>query len=173
MALYVGIDGGLQGGIVTLNEKCEVIRTFVMPIIKGDKIEFDVVEINRVFEQIIRDNNNTTEGLIVGLEKAAVRPIQGIRAAFTTGLCLGLFEGILTSKGIGYEIINPSIWMKQIFKGINSDDKKVSVMYCQRRWPTTNWKATERSKIIHTGLSDAVCIAYYMYLKNKGINNEI
>jgi hypothetical protein len=63
--------------------------------------------------------------------------------------------------------------MKEVFKGINSDDKKVSVMFCQRKWPNENWHGTERSKVIHTGLTDACCIAYYMYLKNKGVNDEI
>jgi len=167
LTLYVGIDGGLQGGIVSLNDNAEVIRTFVMPIIKGDKTEFDIIEINRIFDTIIRDNKDTKEGIIIGLEKAHDRPVQGIRAAFTTGFCLGMFEGILTSRDLGYQIINPSVWMKEVFKGINSDDKKVSVMYCQRRWPTTNWRATERSKIIHNGLTDATCIAYYCYLKDK------
>jgi hypothetical protein len=173
MAVYVGIDNGLNGGIVTLNDNCEVVRTFVMPIIKGDKTEFDVVEINRIIDTIIRDNKDMRDGIIIGLEKANVRPVQGIRAAFTTGFCLGMFEGMLTSRGLGYEIINPSVWMKKIFLGINSEDKKASVMYCQRKWPETNWRATERSKVIHDGLTDACCIAYYMYLKNKGVNNEI
>jgi hypothetical protein len=171
--MYLGIDGGLQGGIVTLNENCEVVRTFVMPIIKGDKTEFDIVEINRIFDTIIRDNKDSKDGIIIGLEKAHTRPVQGIRAAFTTGYCLGMFEGILTSRDLGYEIINPSVWMREVFKGINSDDKKVSVMFCQRKWPGTNWRATERSKVIHNGLTDACCISYYMYLKIHGVNNEI
>ena len=169
MVVYVGIDNGLNGGIVVLNDSCQVINKWVMPIIKGDKNEFDISVISKVFDEIkLLDDN-----IIVGLEKAHVRPVQGIRAAFTTGYCLGMFQGILTTKNIGYEVINPSVWMKKVFEGINSDDKKVSVMFCQRKWPSVDWHATERSSKVHDGLTDSCCIAYYLYLKNKGVTNEI
>ena len=169
MAVYVGIDGGLKGGIVVLTDRCEVLRKWIMPIINGDKVEFDIVTLNKIFDEI---KLLYGDSIIIGLEKAHTRPVQGIRAAFTTGYCLGLFQGVLTSKGLGYEVINPSVWMKKIFVGINSDDKKVSVMYCQRKWPSIDWRATERSSKIFDGLTDAACIAYYMYLKDKGVNNN-
>ena len=140
-----------------------------MPIIKGDKSEFDIVSINKIFDEIKLLNDN----IFIFLEKAHVRPVQGIRAAFTTGYCLGMFQGILTSKGLGYEVINPSVWMKHIFIGINSDDKKVSVMFCQRKWPNEDWRATEKSKVVADGLTDAACIALYAYQKSKGVMNEI
>jgi hypothetical protein len=169
MAVYVGIDNGLAGGIVLLNDKCEIIEKWIMPVVKGEKTEFNIVEINRIFETI----RYNYENVIVGLEKAHVRPVQGIRAAFTTGYCLGMFQGILTSKGLGYEVINPSVWMKKVFEGNNTEDKKASVMFCQRKWPNENWHGTERSTKIHDGMTDATCIAYFLYLKNKGVSNEI
>lgn len=159
--IYVGIDLGLKGGIVLLNDTEQIVKKWIMPIIKGDKTYFDIVSINKIFDEIKTIDNN----ICVGLEKANVRPVQGIRAAFTTGYCLGLFEAILTSKNISYEIINPSIWMKNIFAGINSDDKKISLIFCNRKWPNENWKPTERSSNDSDGLTDACCIALYMLVK--------
>lgn len=168
--LYVGVDGGIQGGVAILDDDCKVVNKWIMPVINADKKEFDINEINRIFDEIKligKDSN-----IIVGLEKANPRPIQGIRASFTTGLCFGLFQGILVSKSISYEIINPAVWMKKVFEGHQTDDKKASVMFCQRKWSDVNWKATERCSTIHTGLSDAVCIAYFLYLKNRGQNEQ-
>jgi hypothetical protein len=165
MAVYLGIDNGLNGGLVVLDDNQNVIRKYVMPIIKGDKTEFDIVALNKILDEI----QLLDENIYVGLEKAHVRPVQGIRAAFTTGFCLGMFQALLTSKGIGYEVINPSVWMKKVFEGINSDDKKVSVMYCQRKWPQVDWRATERSSKAQDGMTDAACIALYVYSKQRGI----
>ena len=162
--MYVGVDGGLKGAVCLLNEKEEVIKKWIMPVIKADKLQFDINEINKIFDEILLIDKE----VLVGLEKAHTRPVQGIRAAFSTGYCFGLFEGILVSKKISYEVINPSIWMKNIFVGLKNDDKKMSLMYCNRKWPNENWKPTERSKNDSDGLTDACCIALYLLLKNRG-----
>lgn len=166
MTLYCGIDGGLTGGIVVIDNNLKVVYKSVMPVIKGDKTDFDVLQISRIFDDLKQYD------IIVALEKAHVRPVQGIRAAFTTGFSFGMLQGILSSKNIKYMIVNPSIWMKSVFEGNNSEDKKASVKWCQQMFPNDNWKETDRCKNIHTGLSDAVAIAYYCRQnQNGGINN--
>ena len=157
MTLYCGIDNGLSGAIVAIDKDLKVIAKYVMPIIKGDKTDFDMNQISKIFDEIKSLDSN----VIVALEKAHVRPVQGIRAAFTTGLCYGMMQAMLSCKGMRYIIVNPSIWMKEVFQGQNSEDKKASVKWCQQMFPNDNWKETDRCKNIHTGLSDAVAIAYY------------
>lgn len=164
MGIYIGIDNGLNGGIVAINDSQEIIIKKVMPIIKGDKNDFDVHEIVKIFEELF----DVYDGQVfVMLEKAHVRPVQGIRAAFTTGFCFGIFQGVLESFGLSYEVVNPTVWMKTVFEGHNSEDKKISIQWCQRKWPKEDWRATERSSKIHDGLTDAAAISYYSYLKNR------
>lgn len=165
--MFVGIDGGLNGGITVINHNLEIVYKLVMPVIKGDKVNFDIQKIKDFFNIVLKFKQDSGEFIVIGLEKASVRPIQGIRAAFTTGYCYGMFEGILTSLGYGYEIVNPTVWMKKVFEGSDIKDKKQSVMFCKRKWPNEDWCATERSKKEHDGLTDSAGIAFYMFLKEK------
>jgi len=162
---YVGIDNGLNGGIVLLNEDGIVIDTFNMPVLKMEKTEYDIKGIVTILKGIY---NSYEYGTVkVYLEKAHVRPVQGIRAAFTTGFGLGIMEGILESLGLSYEVVNPTVWMKSVFEGnYSKENKKYSMIFAQRKWPNTEW---HKGKNIHDGLTDAACIGYYGYLKNKGV----
>ena len=163
--IYTGIDNGLKGGIVVLDSNANVIQHIIMPVIKGKKDEYDIKELVSIFDSLKQIDND----IRIYLEKAYVRPIQGIRAAFGTGFSLGMIQGILESKKISYEIVNPTVWMKAVFLGVyNKKEKKQSVLWAQRKWPNTDWRTTERCKVINDGLTDAAGIAYYGYLQNKG-----
>ena len=162
--IYVGVDNGLTGGIVAINNRLDVVGKWVMPIIETNKKEFDVITIQKIFDDLLKKDKK----IFVALEKAHPRPVQGTRAAFTTGFCYGMFQGILGSKGISYDIVNPSLWMKLVFEGMNIKDKKASTIWAQRKFPKENWRATERTKIIHDGLTDAAALAYYCFLVNGG-----
>lgn len=168
MTIFVGIDNGLKGAVVVIDDNQKVIRKWIMPIIKGDKSEFDIISINKIFDEIKLIDDN----IFVFLEKAYVRPIQGIRAAFGTGFCYGMMQALLISKGLGYEVINPSLWTKKILEGLNTNDKKGSIMFCQRKWPEEDWRATERSINMSDGYTDAACISLYGYQKIHGNKNE-
>ena len=170
MTLFIGIDNGLNGAIVVINHNLEVMQKFPMPIVKGDKVNFDITAIINILKDI-RDIQTLGEYLIIGLEKSHPRPIQGVRSAFTTGYGIGIFEGVLTSLGYGYEIINPSVWMKKIFEGSDIKDKKQSIMFCKRKWPNVDWRKTANCKNDFDGYTDACCIAFYMYLKEKKVVN--
>lgn len=161
---YLGIDNGLNGGIVVLNEDGIVVDTFNIPVLKMEKTEYDIPEISKILRGIY--NSYEAGSVKVYLEKAHVRPVQGIRAAFTTGYGLGIMQGILTSLGLSYEVVNPTVWMKEVFEGnYSKENKKYSMIFAPRKWPHMNWKV---GKNVHDGLTDAACIGYYGYLKNKG-----
>lgn len=167
MKYYGGIDNGLMGAIVILNDNCEIVKKYLAPVIKRDnKTEYDINNLNKIFDEIKFNYND----IVFGLEKSNVRPVQGIRAAFSMGLGYGMYQALLSSKGFSYELINPSVWYKKIFEGHNTQDKKPSIMFCQRKWPNENWKATERSKNMSDGYTDAACIGLFIYLKNRGVN---
>ena len=158
--MYIGIDNGLSGGIVMLDENQKVINKYIMPVIKiKGKNEYDVrriVEILNVSEPV---------DIFCCIEKQHVRPISGKRACFTNGFGFGLFQGILESIGISYEIVKPQTWMKEL--EIDSKDKKGSISFCQRKWPDIDWRATERCTKVHDGLTDGAGLALYCYRRNK------
>jgi len=163
--LYLGIDNGLSGGIVVLNDNADIVYKTVMPVTNSDKREYDIKTLKEVFKQIrVLDCN-----VIAGLEKAYVRPVQGIRAAFSTGYGFGIMQALLESNEIGYEIINPTVWMKDVFEGnYRKEEKKQSILWAQRKWPKENWLPTVKSKMASDGLTDAAGIAFYIYLRNRG-----
>lgn len=164
--LYIGIDNGLNGGIAIIDDKQEIINLKPMPIIKGIKTHYDIITISDLFK--------TTSQFCkcyVMLEKSHVRPISGKRASFMTGYGYGLMQGILTTLGISYEIVNPKEWQEEILKGMNTGDTKTdSIMFCKRKYPNVKLTPTERSTKPHDGMSDALCMAVYCWRKNHGGN---
>ncbi len=159
--IYVGIDPGLSGGIVGIDENQKVVFQCVMPVIKGKKTEYNI---NKIIKILSFENPQVVS---VALEKQHVRPVSGKRACFTTGFGFGMLQAILECKQLPYEIVNPTVWMKEMFKGMDTKDKKASIMFCQRKWPKEDWTATERSVKPHTGLTDAAVIALYCYRRNR------
>ena len=163
--MYIGIDLGLSGGIVMLDENQKVIYKYVMPVIKiKGKSEYDVKRIVYIFQNLLHSTLEP-DNIFTVLEKQHVRPVSGKRASFMTGFGFGLFQGILESIGMGYEIVKPQTWMKEL--EIDSKDSKGSIPFCQRKWPDVNWKATERCTKAHDGLTDGAGLALYCYRRNK------
>lgn len=167
---FVGIDNGLSGGIVCLNERMEVIHKFIMPTIKvEDKTEYDIKKLTAMLNEIYIDDFSN-ENLFVTLESAYPRQVSGKRACFSTGYGYGVIRGILETYGIKYIIVSPQKWMKEIL-GKTEKGIKGSLVFCQKQWPTVNWSRTDRCTTLHSGLTDAACIALYG-LKHKIIGVE-
>lgn len=154
----------MSGGIVVIDETQKIISKYIMPVIKGQKTEYDILNLVNIFINIKQLNKK----IFVVLEKSHVRPISGKRACFMTGFGYGVLQGILSSLQISYEIVSPNDWQKEILKGMNTGDtKKDSIMFCKRKWPDECWTATERSKKEHDGLCDAAGMAIYCYRLNR------
>ena len=157
--MIIGIDNGLDGGIVILTDTGSVHAKYVMPVIGvGDKGKrtYDIAEIVRLMKEAGRHSCS------IFLERAQAMPGQGVTSMFSIGYGYGVWQGILTALGLRYEIVGPQTWQKEVFAGIDrSDTKKASAIIAKRLSPDTDWRATERSKIPHSGLTDAYCIADY------------
>jgi len=163
--IFVGIDGGLNGAIVAINETGNILVRKTMPIVKGKgRSEYDIPEIIKIFKEL----KATNVELIAGLEKAQVSPIISKNSAFSMGYCNGMFQGILSALNISYMVFRAIDWQKDILQGINgTDTKQRSIMWCKRRYPEQDWRATSRSINDHDGLCDATGIANYVQRKTK------
>ena len=139
-------------------EDSRIIGKLPMPIIEGEKRAYDIQFIIQAFELWKPDK--------AILEKAQPYPGQGSVSNYSTGLGYGIMQGILSALKIPFEVVHPKTWQKLIFAGLPHDDTKAaSALFCQRKWPTVDWRATERCKKIHDGLTDAACLAEFGFRK--------
>lgn len=163
--VFVGIDNGLNGGIVVIDDCQVVLYKWVMPTIKvKGKNEYDVNEVVDIF---VRLKSKHDSNIYVALEQAHVRPVSGKRACFTTGGGYYLIKGILSCLSISYEIVPPRKWQKELLSGLGTDTKQASILYCKQKWPSVDWSPTERSTKAHDGLCDAGCLAIYSFRRNN------
>lgn len=159
--IFIGIDGGLAGGIAIYNSDTNILLTYPMPVIdvksvKGNKKEYDVKALVDIF-LVYRDSIK-----MVILEKAQAMPGQGVVSMFNIGKNYGIMQGILVSLQIPYQLVHPKSWQKKMFEGMpQQDTKQASILTAQRLFPKNNFKATQRSQINHNGMTDAALMAYY------------
>lgn len=170
--LSVGIDGGLHGAVVAINDSLEVVGVFDTPIINlGKKLKSGKEGVNNAFLE--RDMAEHLRVLIdpqlgfefdhvsVILEKAHSMPKQGVVSTFKTGEGFGIWKGILAALRCSYEIVDTKTWQTRVMTGVTGlDPKTKSVTRCRRLFPKLPL-SREGRKAILDGRSDAALIAYY------------
>lgn len=169
----IGIDLGKGGAIVIIDQVTSEIGKITMPLIKGTK-ELDVAEIINILK--IFDPKES----FVAFED--VRAIFGAQAGatFTFGFVAGATEAAVISLGFQFRKINPKVWQKLAFLGIPEvrkpnkvdkngkeikgkvDTKAMALHASKRLFPNFDGRATERSRIAHDGIIDALLIAWYV-----------
>jgi len=155
----VAIDPGLSGAIAELNEKGEIVHLIDMPVLsykKGKKVkrDYDVGAISGFFTLMLKERT-------VFIEKMqSMPPGFRVQASFGLGYCQGLFEGILSTLGIGYELIISKEWKKHFsITPDKGDGKAQSFQIASRLFPEAELK-TKRGRILD-GRSDALLICEY------------
>jgi hypothetical protein len=83
----------------------------------------------------------------------------------------GEILGFLKACDIAREICTPQKWQKAVLptlpKGRDAV-KKATREWATGRWPKTNWKRTERSRIIWQDACDAAALAEYARMRAGG-----
>lgn len=162
---YIGIDGGIHGGITVLDNEQNIIESIVMPVIKtsGNTV-YDLDKLNKFFEKY----NDEKLNVYIMFEEAHTLPKNGPKQNFRIGECFGIIKGILSMLCVSYEIVRAKVWQKEIFQGQKvMDTKQASILYCKQKYPNQDWRATERCKIDHDGKTDSCCIGVYCYRLNR------
>lgn len=186
--IYVGIDNGLSGGIVAVEDDLSIQKnptyaknqpglfddetgtyTWVMPIIKGKgKNIYDIKRIVKILTYLKNYAQLNHKPIYVVLEKAHILPKNGGRANFTTGECFGMMQGILSALHIPYEIVSAKMWQQRIFQGQTvTDTKQSSILYCQNKYPDIDWRISKKGRKPHDGKTDAACMAVYCQRLNR------
>jgi hypothetical protein len=155
MKLYIGVDIGLTGGVAVLCD--EELMLFPMPTIakkKGGHI-YDTKSIC----SLIKGQSHIA---YMAIEKAGLSPQNGKKAIQSLAYCEGIFDGIASTLGIPFEIVNPIHWQHLILGRFpKGESKSTALRVAQRRFPSADFKRTERCKKADDGLVDAALIALY------------
>ena len=150
--IYIGIDPGKSGGIAIILED----EVKVTPMILAGKD----VDVGAVAHWIGYITNNYPTTVIACIEKVHSMPKQGVASSFKFGFVTGVMHGIIRTLGIPLHMVTPQAWKKRILAG-TPKDKDAAIDFCRRVYPNVNLLATERSRVPHSGIADALCIAKY------------
>lgn len=149
---YLGIDPGLTGGIALLSD--DEIINLPMPVIGN---ELDLVTISRFLLE------HAGYIKLATLESVHAMPRQGVRSMFKFGRQFGALEALLVAYKIPYNLVKPQKWQRLEFEGTpaNLRPKERALLSCQRKFPLVNLLATEKSRVPHDGMVDAILMADY------------
>jgi hypothetical protein len=179
--ISIGIDPGLHGAVVVLNEDFRIVEYYDCPVIKNEKTkkgkksvkyEFAPGHMAEIIRSIAKDQYLQPKAW---LERAGAMPKQGLSSTFKTGRGFGLWEGILAAiVGLPYDIIAPRTWSKEMFKGTPlGDPKQRSLSKAQRLFPELPLTKPRGRVLSLDGRSDAALIAYFGMLQMKGEEHKV
>jgi len=169
--VFVGIDPGLDGGILALNEAGDILDKWIIPTItmkkgKKNKTEIDLVSLNDIFIKL-----KSYQKVKVFLEAVHAMPKQGVSSSFNFGKVFGYLEGMLTAYRFPYVLVTPQCWTKEIHAGLSKelDPKSRSLVIFNREYSNLDLRANSRCRNQHEGLLDSLFIAEYGRRKELGL----
>lgn len=137
---YIGIDPGKSGAIAVIPE---------------DGVPYCALFDEAVYKTLIAGLRHKS---MVMLEQVGARPGQGVSSMFTFGANYGWIQGLLYAYDVPYQTVTPNKWKREFSV---TKDKKSSVTVCQRLFPNVSLLATEKSRVPHDGLAEALLLAEY------------
>jgi hypothetical protein len=158
--ICVGIDIGKQGGISVMDKDGSHVSVIPMPMIGT---ELDLLELNILFKSwghvkchIVFEKL----GVIFGSSKTTARSM---------GLQEGAMEAFCAAYSIPFTKVPPKTWQKEMFEGLTEmkrsdgkrDTKAMALVIAKRLFPTVSLLATEKSKVPHDGIVDALLLSEY------------
>lgn len=177
MIIY-GIDPGKLGGIAVLEGPSA--RVYKMPLVTSPKgrDEYDLPQLVHLLQA-----HGQVGDVTVFLERGQPLPPKlmgqgaggsGSIANYNRGYGRGLFEGILVTLQIPYQLVAPISWQRVMLEGTpGQDTKQRSVIAAQRLFPAVSLLPTVRSRKPSDGLSDALLIAAYGKRRMTGGANPV
>lgn len=164
----IGIDIGLSGAIVVINDNGKILHKSVMPIVGS---EIDIKALYKIIYKY-RDHGIVFEEIqtIFSVSKTTMYSL-GRQTGFLYALCTVLKAKFVT--------VNPKKWQnfyfkqfpKRFFKKDGSLDTKGTALYvAQRILPKEDFfkPDSKRSRKAHDGIVDAYLLAYYGLKNNIG-----
>lgn len=137
MTCLMGIDPGLQGSIVALNER--VVSVHRMPLLEGKRARLDVHRLAQILRlgsldlQLGPDPRYYQSPDLITIEQAQAMPKQGVVSSFNYGTTYGTLLALLTLSGHPHRVVSPQVWKRQF--GLAGNTKVAAIEVALRRIP--------------------------------------
>lgn len=156
---FIGIDCGATGAISTLIIKDGIVFDHLTMEYKSKGLT-GYIE----FIEDIKSMNHIQKILV---EQVHAMPGQGVSSTFTFGQRFGEILGALTALGLGYELVSPQKWMKEIGaikpSSSKADRKKLISEKVITIYPETGSLIRGPKGGFKDGVADAFGLAHYAY----------
>lgn len=168
---YIGMDVGVLGGFAEISDDEVVVAP--MPAIGTELSLLGIKE--WLFSRLALCR---PDKMIIGIEDVHAIYGSSAGATFHFGEAKMALKMAAVMAGIPYTLIEPKTWQKVFFEGVPvikkpgkkgkdvNDTKKMARMAAERLFPHVSLLATERSSVPHSGIIDALGIAYYLKTQN-------
>lgn len=160
MSRYIGVDCGLDGAIVAIEEhNIKDMRS--MPTYKeGRKRSIDIETLSELFNSEFKRDFCTVIVEDPGGHAPSAAGLRSMTYSFA------VIKALLVSHKIRYKCVRAITWQRQFWskpKGMKGkfDTKMAALNAAQEIWPTQDWRRTARSKKPFDGFIDAALIAEY------------
>jgi len=157
MLTIIGIDPGITGGLVAIDNEGFLEYAFRTPSIKDKgKNYYDIPGMVELLTQPMMINGAS---VICAIEKVGTMPRDGRVGAFNFGKGFGIWLGILGGLGIPYTEVMPQRWQARMLRGLprGPQTKTSAVQRCKSLFPTLPIKVKA-----DWGMADAALIAEYI-----------
>jgi len=144
--LYAGIDVGLTGALVIMDDTGGLLR-----LARFDGADFVSIICNdiKVFYQ---------EKMSVAVEQVSARPGQDISSMFNFGVSYGKVLGSVQSLGVSPTLYRPQTWQTYLPK--NDTPKGRVRLFCEAKWGLEPF-IFPGCRVAHQGAMDAAALAYF------------
>jgi len=165
--IFIGIDPGLSGALVSLDEKGDLLAYADAPTVKVTKTRKALSPLSMgallAFEQSKGDGNG---GCFAAIEQLGIRPKQSAQSGATQGKGWGYWVGALAALAIRYQVVRPQDWQRAVLRGQPGEGKDRALIFAEARWPQLQLR-TPRGRMID-GRADAACLAEYARILTMG-----
>ena len=163
---YLGIDPGLKGGFVVIDDQSRIVSMAKMPTAHdGKRNAVDSVGVWAIYRDVNRFAWSGISDISVTPVVAALEKIVAFQMGRTSALNYGEGAGFLkmglVAAGIPYELVTPQRWKKLL--GIPAGSPKpFSVTKALQLFPTAELKKSD------DGLADALLMAEWLRRTRTG-----
>lgn len=155
---FMGVDPGATGAAAFINESGQYICVCDYP---GSSAGLA----NDLIRHIGGTGPRATEVFAV-IEQVHSMPEQGVASSFKFGMNFGIWQGVLGSLKIPYELITPQRWRRILDSSVPHNPTKEDLrLYVIQRWPVA---ADDLKRKKDHNRAEAILIAEYARLKFLG-----
>lgn len=148
--MILGIDPGMSGALVIMDDENKIADVLHMPTLVNEK-GHKQVDAGAVFDWL-SVHEEITEAYI---EFVHSMPNQGVASMFSFGKACGLVEGALQSAGMTYRVVRPRDW--KAYFSLVGQEKDASRRLAQKRFDHPDLEKKAKGQAI----ADAAFIALY------------